>query len=344
MKVFVVLPGDIDDPAAPSGGNTYDRRVCDGLVRLGWTVREIAVPGGWPRPSQAERAALTRALAAIPDRAAVLIDGLVACGVPEIVAPEARRLRVAVLLHLPLADEAGADLDGLERATVRAAAAVVATSAGTARRLTRHHGLDPLTVHVAAPGVDPAPSSEGTAEGSRLLCVAALTPRKAQDVLVDALSTLTDLAWTCDLVGAVDRDPAYVQRVRDAANDRIRLTGPRTGTALAETYAAADLLVLPSHAETYGMVVTEALARGIPVLATAVGGVPEALGTAPDASVPGMLIPAGDPAALTAALRRWLDEPGLRRRLRASARDRRATLPGWDTTAKTMADILQELR
>ena len=103
----------------------------------------------------------------------------------------------------------------------------------------------------------------------------------------------------------------------------MRFTGPRTGADLAAAYAAADVLVLASRGETYGMVVTEALARGLPVIATAVGGLPEALGRGPGGDLPGLLVPPDDPAALAAALRRWLGEPDLRQRLRQSAAERR---------------------
>ena len=94
--------------------------------------------------------------------------------------------------------------------------------------------------------------------------------------------------------------------------------------------------MLASHAETYGMVVTEALARGLPVLATDVGGVTEALGH----PRPGFLVPPGDPAALGAALRRWLGDPALRARLRRAARERRATLRPWADTASAVAGVL----
>ncbi|WP_407676372.1 glycosyltransferase family 4 protein [Plantactinospora alkalitolerans] len=354
-QVYVVLPGDVDDQASPSGGNGYDRQVCRGLAAIGWQVFELPVPGAWPRPGPSDRAKLAGALAGVPDDAVVLLDGLVACGVPDVVAAEADRLRLAVLVHLPLADETGlapaeaADRDAREGETLRAVRAVIATSGWTGRRLVEHHGLPAERVSVAPPGVDPAPLAPGTADGSRLLCVAALTPRKGQDVLVEALATIAELPWTCHLVGPLDRAVEYVDRlhraiVRHDLADRVGFTGPRTGPELAASYAAADLLILPSHSETYGMVVTEALACGIPVLSTQVDGIPEAVGRAPDGSVPGLLVPAADPVTLARALRRWLTEPDLRSRLRRAARERRATLLGWETTVQTMSGVLERLR
>jgi glycosyltransferase involved in cell wall biosynthesis len=102
------------------------------------------------------------------------------------------------------------------------------------------------------------------------------------------------------------------------------------------------VLVLPSHAETYGMVVTEALARGLPVITTAVGGLPEALGRTSDGRQPGLLVPAGDSGALAAALRCWLGDAELRQGLRAAARERRSTLTGWDVTSSRVTRVLSE--
>jgi glycosyltransferase involved in cell wall biosynthesis len=146
-------------------------------------------------------------------------------------------------------------------------------------------------------------------------------------------------------VGPRGRAPEFVERLRRQIDGygltgRIWLAGPRTGDRLAATYAAADLLVLTSRGETYGMVVVEALARGIPVLATATGGLSEALGRAPDGSRPGLLVEAGNPAELAGALRRWLDDAGLRERLRRSARARRTTLTGWAGTVDKISRIM----
>ena len=314
-EVHVIVPEDIDDPARPSGGNTYDRRVCDGLAALGWTVHEHAVP-------------LARALRRIPDGAVVLIDGLIASPAPDLLVPEAQRLRQVVLVHMPSGD-------AREQAVLEAAAAVVTTSAWTRRRLGELYALPDDRVHMAEPGVDAAPLAPGTAAGDELLCVAALTPGKGHDVLLDALATVTEEPWQCTCVGSVVRDPAWADRVRGRAIDgRVRFTGPLTGTELDRAYAAADLLVLPSRAETYGMVVTEALARGVPVLAAHVGGVTESLGDS------GMLVPPDDPAALGAALRSWLVDAELRGRLRRAARERRASLSGWPATTSVLAGVL----
>jgi glycosyltransferase involved in cell wall biosynthesis len=339
MTLWAVLPGGIDDPAAPSGGNLYDRMVLSLVDR---DVHEIAVAGSWPEASAAARRALADALAEIPDKSDVLLDGLVACGVPELLEPHAQRLRFAVLVHLPLSDETGLSRSsrslrqGLERRTLHLVDTVIATSEAAAAHISEMHDLP--GVEVAAPGVDRASSATPSQDGHRLLCVAAVTHRKGQDLLVAALQDhLADLHWNCTFVGAL-REPV------PHTDPRIRFTGPLTGTALAAAYADADLLVLPSRAETYGMVVTEALARALPVVATEVGGVPEALGTAADGSRPGLLIKPDDVAALAAALRAWLTDPALRERWRTAARERRETLPTWAETAHRLTEILRSPR
>ena len=365
--VHVVVPDGIDDLARPSGGNAYDRRVCDGLAAIGWSVRERAVPGSWPCPDASACATLTGVIAGIPDGAVVLLDGLIASTVPEVLVPQARRLRLVVLVHMPLGDESLGDEplgdepqpDGpsrheftdartRERAVLSAAAAVVTTSMWTRRRLLDRYALPPDKVHVAQPGVDPADLAPGTAAGGELLCVAAVTPHKGHDVLFAALAAVTDLPWRCVCVGALNRDPDFVDRLvrqarRAGIDKRVCLTGPRTGAALDDAYAAADVLVLASRAETYGMVVTEALARGLPVVATAVGGLPEALGCGADGRRPGLLVPPGDPAAFAVALRGWLGATDLRQRLRRAAGQRRVTLCDWSATSVRISRVLAEV-
>ena len=325
-EVHVIVPEGIDDPARPSGGNTYDRKLVQGLAARGWTVHEHAVGD------------LAGTVRRIPDGAVVLLDGLIASPAPEVLVPQARRLRQVVLMHMPLGD-------ARERAVLEAATAVVTTSSWARRRLQELYGLPAGRVHVAEPGVDDAALAPGSAAGDALLCVAAVTPGKGHDVLLDGLATATDLSWRCTCVGSLDRDAEFADRVSRRAREngfagRVHFPGPRTGPDLDRAYAAADLLVLASHAETYGMVVTEALARGVPVLAAEVGGVTEALGHGEDGTRPGLLVPPGDPAALGAALRRWLGDAELRGRLRRAARERRASLRGWPATTAVVSGVL----
>jgi glycosyltransferase involved in cell wall biosynthesis len=348
-SVHVVVPDGIDDPARPSGGNTYDRRICRGLPTLGWSVHEHPVAGGWPRPDAASFAALAGIVERIPDGGVVLLDGLVASTAPEVLVPQTRRLRMVVLVHMPLghraADDGAGDARARERAVLSAAAAVVTTSAWTRRRLLELYRLPADEVHVAEPAVDAAALATGSAGGRALLCVAAVTFDKGHDVLLDALTTASDLSWRCACVGSLDRDPAFAQALRrrslDAGlGDRVSFPGPLTGVDLDHSYAAADVMVLASRAETYGMVVAEALAHGVPVIATDVGGLREALGHGAGAVRPGLLVPPEDPAAFGTALRAWLGDGELRGRLRRAARERCESLSGWSTTTSAIAGVL----
>lgn len=335
--VQVIVPDGFDDPARPSGGNVYDRRVCRGLSALGWSVQVRAVAGSWPWPDATARATLAAAFAEIPDDGVVLVDGLIGSAVPDVLVPESARLRLVALVHMPLGN-------GRECAVLSAASAIVTTSTWARSRLLDQYPLASARVHVAAPGVDSDDLAPGTEDGGQLLCVAAVAPHKGHDVLLDALATMPELPWHCSFVGTLDRDPDFVDGLRSrAVAERVRFTGPLSGADLADAYAAADVLTLASHAETYGMVVTEALARGLPVIATDVGGLPEALGQAADGTRPGLLVPPDDPTAFAAALRRWLGDTDLRRHLRRAARERRATLSDWSATSRRISRVLAEV-
>lgn len=305
--VRMVVPAGIDDPSRPSGGNVYDRRVSDGLAAIEHTSTST-----------------------VPDGSLTLVDGLLTA--PDLVA-EGARLRLVVLVHMPLGPAVP-----WERDVLRAAAGVIATSRWTRDWLLEAYGLDPARVLVAEPGVDPAPHAPGSADGRALLCVGAVTPLKGYDVLAAALARLDDLTWECRGVGSLDIEPEFAATLGDRSGGRMRLTGPLTRPELAATYAEADLLVLASRAETYGMVVTEALARGLPVVASDVGGVRESLGGG------GVLVPPEDPAALAGELRRWLTDADRRAELRAAAAERRGALTGWDHTVRLVNEALEVLR
>ncbi len=340
--LHVVVPDAFDDPARPSGGNTYDRRVCEELSRSGWSVRVHPVPGSWPHPDAVALDALAARVDAVPDGAVVLLDGLVASAAATVLVPRAERVRMAVLVHMPLGGGGDEPVQAGEQAVLGRSAVVIATSEWTKRRLRELYGLPPERITVAHPGVDPAGPAPGTAGGGSLLCVGAVTHLKGHDLLVDALTRLPGGGWRCRCIGSLDREPEVVARLRadvEAAGlgDRIVLAGVCSDAAVDRAYRSADLLVHPSRAETYGMVVTEALARGLPVVAGDVGGVPEAMGFDAGGLRPGMLVPPADAAALAGAIDRWLGSDALRARLRQGAAERRSTLSPWSATARIVA-------
>jgi glycosyltransferase involved in cell wall biosynthesis len=339
--VHLVVPEGIDDPTRPSGGNTYDRRIGSGLASSGWPVQLRPVAGAWPHPDGAALEQLRRVIAEVPDDGVVVVDGLIASAAPAVLVAEAHRLRVIALVHMPFGDER-------ERAVLSSARAIITTSAWTRDWLLTRYALPPERVHVATPGVDVAALALGSDTGGELLCVAAVAPHKGHDDLFAALASLAALPWRCVCVGSLERDPQFVDRLRrqvaaDGLADRICFRGSQTGDDLERAYAAADVLVLASHGETYGMVVTEALAHGLPVIATEVGGVPEALGRVDDGRRPGVLVPAGDRDALAQALRDWLSDDELRQDLRAAAEQRRRALSGWSVTTDRITRVLTEV-
>ena len=348
MRVHVVVPEGFDDPGQPTGGNIYDRRVCAELAAAGWDVVITTVTAAWPVPGPGARADLARIVSAIPDGETVLIDGIIASAAAAQLLPHTGRIRMTVLLHMPLATVLGKHHDASaqrsERVVLRAAAGVVVTSEWTRRQVLTRYAIPVHQVHVARPGADRV-AAPGRPVPGRLICVGVLGRHKGQDLLVEALADLAEWDWHCVLAGPLDRDPAYVEQLqaritRLGYGHRIRLSGVLTGAALSHAYTTADLLVAPSRAETYGMAVTEALAHGLPVIAAAVGGLPEALGSTADGTRPGQLVPPGDPAVLAAALAHWLGDEHHRHRLRAAARQRRSTLRGWEQTAHEIANAL----
>jgi glycosyltransferase involved in cell wall biosynthesis len=346
-RIHLVVPAGFDDPARPSGGNTYDRSLLAALRSLGHHVPVHPVPGAWPAGSRSADA-LGGVLTTVPDGDVVLVDGLVGLGAADALEAHRHRLRQWLLVHLPLTLAPGATARTVaqEQRALVAVSGVVTTSRWTREWLLATYPLDPDRVQTAPPGAEPVGlAATRTSRGHRLLVVGAVVPAKGHDVLVAGLAGLTDLWWSCRVVGPLDRAPAFVGWLRRdleaaALTGRVRLEGALAPSATAAAYDAADLVVVPTRLETYGLVVTEALARGIPVVASAVGGVPEALGNAPGGRPPGALVRPGSPTALGAALRRWLTDGTWREELRAAARARRTRLPDWSTTALAVASAV----
>jgi glycosyltransferase involved in cell wall biosynthesis len=347
-RVVFAVPGDL---AAPTGGYAYDRRVIAGLRELGWQVDVLGLGDGFPHPSTETYAVASAKLLGLPEPHPVVIDGL-AFGIMDDIAQSVARSRpLLALVHHPLALESGLsprDAEALrasERKALAAAHAVIVTSPATARLLSEQFKVERPRITVAIPGNDPTPLAHGSRDGVvRLLAVGSIVPRKGYDVLMQALAPLTDLSWHLTIAGARDRDGTTAQQL-DAAiarlglADRVTVAGSVSDAALSALYQGADLFVLASRFEGYGMAYTEAIAHGLPVVGTNAGAIAE---TVPKGA--GILVPPDDVFALTEALRPLIADAAQRDVLAARARAAVRRLPTWRDTAQKFAQAIEAAR
>jgi glycosyltransferase involved in cell wall biosynthesis len=347
MSLAFLVPGSIDQL---TGGYLFDRKVVEGIRALGRTVTVAELVGCYPDADDAARAAAAETLTRLPPQSTAVIDGLALPGFTECLEPEARRLRLIGFIHHPRSLETG-----LSPAEARRYAAlearlwpllkgIVCPSAHTARAVIAS-GVAARRVAVTAPGTDkPGTIARRKVQGPlRLLAVGAVTPRKGHLLLVEALAELREFNWRLTCIGSLERDRASAASLRGAVaahglGDRVSLAGERRPELLSAEYRDADLFVLPSYHEGYGMVYAEALAHGLPVIATTAGAIPD---TVP--STASILVPPGDAAALREALRRVFVEERLRSRLAAGAARAATALPDWPTAVRKWASALDRL-
>lgn len=338
MKLAFAIPGDL---ALPTGGYAYARRLLAEWPEQGVSAEVIPLPAGYPHPDAAELHETRERLRGID--APLLIDGLAYGAFPDALAAETGP-KSAILLHHPLCDERGLSADqarrmeDTERSALAHARAVIVTSPATARDLAGRFGVPDSRIIVAVPGTDPAPEVLLAGDPPRILAVGTVSARKGYDLLVAALARNRDMPWRCDIFGATDRDPGETDKIGALIADaglgsRIALRGAADDAAIADAYRAADLFVAPSRHEGYGMAVVEAMAHGLPVIASRAGALAE---TAPCAR----LVPTDDAESLADAMRDLLIDADARRKLGAACRSYARTLPCWPETARIVADAM----
>jgi glycosyltransferase involved in cell wall biosynthesis len=339
-SVDFAVPAGLDDPQRVSGGNVVDRQVRDGLSRLGWSVRmhEIDVDAA---------ARVGPVFTGPAEDAVLLIDGLVATRWPEALEAAADGRAVVVLAHMVSAAFADADqaVVDAECRALRSADRAIVVSRWTGDELVRREVLPPERVVVVTPGTDDAAAGPGSPSGCALLCVGVIAPHKGQDTLIDALAALgADTRWSCTIAGSLTAFPDFADRLSRRAEeagigDRVTLTGVLDEQELEKAYQRADLLVAPSRTESYGLAIADALRRGIPVIASRVGGIP---GTVADRAA--ILVPPDDSRAWSESLGRWMADPDLRARMKRDALNGRDTMPRWSDAVARVAETLAGVR
>ncbi len=345
-NVAFAIPGNID---LPTGGYAYDRRVLALLPSLGVAARHVMLPGSFPAPTNSDLEVAGRLLAEAGADRLVMVDGLAYGAMPaELV--RASKARIVALVHHPLCLEAGlsearqSELRQLETEALALAQHVIVTSPTTARTLAGDFGVPEGRITVAEPGTDPARRAKGTLKPFKLLSVGSVVPRKGYDVLVEALAMYKTLAWELDIAGSLAFDAAYVeglraQIARAGLEGRVNLLGAVDAARLDELYDRADCFVLPSRYEGFGMVLTEALARGLCIVCTTGGAAAE---TVP-AGAAMKVDPPGDARVLAWDLGRAIENEQARKRIADAAWAAAQTLPRWDDTARRIAGVLEKV-
>jgi len=345
-EAVFAIPGHIE---SPTGGYGYDRQLLRLLPALGVKVHHLELPGSFPDPSPEDIDRAITALSDTPDGTTLLIDGLAFGAMPrDRIAGIGRR--IIALVHHPLALETGltperkSALLESERDALSLAERVIVTSPATGRQLVNDYSVDDARITVAEPGTDPAQRATGTGMPLQLLCVGAVSRRKGYDVLIAALKPLAHLDWRLTITGATDRDTTAVSELESEIasagfHDRITLAGVVVPATLERFYESADVFVLPSLHEGYGMVLGEAMARGLPIVCTNGGALAE---TVPEGAA--IKVAPGDAEQLSRALEQALTDRKLRARLADAAWEAGRSLPTWNETARRVAAVIMDIK
>ena len=349
MHITLIVPAPFD---TISGGYEYDRRMVAGLRAAGHAVEIAELSGSFPLTDARAVAAARVAWADLPPDTHAVIDGLALPAFAGLGDAIAARPRTAGLIHHATSLETGLaetdrnDLGNIERHLFQRLGRLIANSETTADSLSGEFGVPRDRIAIVNPGTDPAPRSTGSggpgsaSTACHIVSIGTLIPRKGHDVLLRALARLFDLDWHLTIAGSPTADPVHADGLAALAEElnitkHVTFAGETTGAALEALWNAADLFALATHYEGYGMVVAEALKRGLPVAVTA--------GGAAGALVPvegGIVCPPGDPDALSKAIRRLIFSADLRGDMAQIAWQAGARLPTWDAQSRLFAEAL----
>ena len=340
--VYFLVPGDINNL---TGGYGYDRRLLAELHQLGLNIQLVELAASFPYPDANALRDASFILATLPDHSVVIVDGLAFGVMEELAQAHAQRLSFIALCHHPLALESGISVEEQkslrisEQLALTNARAVVVTSKNTAHILVEEFSVPFDKISIALPGTDARKFAPCNGQTPILLTVATLTRRKAHDVLIDALAQLMHLPWEARFVGSSEFDSDWTHYLRNKVSsysleNRILFLGNLDD--ISSEYLNADIFVLPSLFEGYGMAFAEALSFGLPIVAAQTGAVPDLV-----PSIAGILVPPADVNALAKSLAQLLTDSTKRKQLQLGARGAAQNLPNWKDSAEIVFQLIQ---
>lgn len=342
-----------------TGGWIYNRHLISWLDRHFGGVCEMTVPVCFPTPD----AAVMREIAAMFDEiepgAVMVMDHIYGCMLLPVL--EGRPFRLVLVYHHSVVEERGAgvlpispqggrskgardtDQSSIEQSALRRADAVVVTSDESHAYIASRYGIAAEKIITAKPGNDPVPQSPAHDAGPwHLLSVGAVIPRKRYEFLVEALSKLERSDWSLTIAGNTERYPDYVidlQNLVDARalSDHVTLLGELPAPALAALWGRTHLYVASSFYEGYGMAISEAICRGVPVISTPSGAVASWAGEA------AVLVDADDPAEMTARITAIMADPVAYTQARERTVGFAEALPSWEENMARVGEGVRRL-
>lgn len=347
MHILFVIPGDIN---LPTGGYRYDREIINAWQNSGVDVTLININGNYPFPTNADKQTALNKIAELPKADIAVVDGLLGGASPEFMQALSKVLPTVALIHHPLCLENGLDeetaktLESSELAGLAFTSGIITTSPATTLTVSNLFEYNKDKIHTVLPGVERGETSKGSNNSTvNLLCVGSIIERKGHKDLLLALSELTKLDWHLDCIGSTDFDAALFVELKQILEtkqltNKVTFHGSVSEEAILNGYTKADVFVLPSLFEGYGMAYAEAIVRGLPVIGTTAGAIPD---TVPKTC--GILVEPSNIQSLRQALQKMIMDKELRNQYHEAAIKAELSFPTWESSAGAFFKILKDI-
>lgn len=343
MTVYFLISGNLH---SLTGGYLYNTHIINGLKGMGHRVDILGTDWHWKDSDSLEKICRYN-LEKLPHGTCIVVDSLLLASLHHIVQEFGDRLMFLGLIHLPASYDILSGVHGElaveELVALNHMRRVIVTGRFTFDLLC-NAGLDSDKIRIVEPGTERFPrKKQYKLVPSELLYIANYSALKAQDVLIRALCRITAWDWTLHLYGDMERDREYTASVRSLIQQlkmehKIIMHGIVERLEISSVFLNADLFVMPSLFESYGMALSESLAHGLPVVTTSAGNIPY---TVPAGM--GLLTEPGDEEQLADAIRSLFDDPARYSALCSAASQYNKQVRSWEKAVADFETILLEL-